>query len=116
MAQVVINQEGPLPIEVEMQSGDTGTMMLILAGSAWSQVADVPLGVEVLLDGVVVGSARIFSNGTSEHRALVPAHIPVVLDKPFSGDDPPSYTVALQASNPQTITDVNDYFQVTLSG
>lgn len=116
MAQVIINQAGPLPIEADVQTGSSGPATLIVGGSAWSEVENTMLGVDVLFDGEVVGTAKIFSNGTATHRALVPMHFAVDLNKQFDNETPPTYTVVLQAANGSTVTDTNDWFQVVLDG
>ncbi|MGI9644304.1 MAG: hypothetical protein ACR2O6_03235 [Ilumatobacteraceae bacterium] len=59
----------------------------------------------------------IYSNGPSTHRATVPVHLAIDLDKQFTGDppiNPPVYNVTLQATNSDTESDLNDNFQVTL--
>ncbi|NND74534.1 MAG: hypothetical protein HKN44_05965 [Ilumatobacter sp.] len=118
MAEEIINQAGPLPIEAKVQTGSTGPASLAVAGSAWSETKNAMLGVDVEFDGTVVGTAKIFSNGTKTHRALVSMHFAVELDKPFTGDpptEPPVYTVILKPTNGETITDFNDWFQVVLN-
>ncbi|NND73409.1 MAG: hypothetical protein HKN44_00215 [Ilumatobacter sp.] len=118
MAQVIINQPGPLPLTATVKTGSTGPASLAVAGSVWSETTNVMLGVDVEFDGTAVGTAKIFSNGTDTHRALVPMHVPVDLDKPFTGDpptEPPDYTVTLKPANGDTITDENDWFQVVLN-
>ena len=115
--QVIINQAGPLPIHATVTTGSVGPATLVVAGSVWSQTADREIGINVVFDGQSVGKAVIFSNDPAQHRAVVPSHIPITLDKPFTGDpptDPPSYTVELVASTGDTVSDQNDWFQVVL--
>lgn len=115
--QIIINQAGPLPITANVTSGSTGPATLVVAGSVWSQNTNVEIGINVVFDAQSVGQAVIFSNEPSEHRAVVPMHIPISLDKPFTGDpptNPPTYTVELVALNGETVSDQNDWFQVVL--
>ena len=117
--QVIINQAGGLPISAEVMTGSVGPATLIVSGSAWSPDSNKLIGVDVLLDGTSVGQAVIYSNEPSEHRALVTMHLPIELDKPFTGDpptEPPTYTVELAALNADTNADQNDWFQVVLLG
>ena len=113
----IIHQSGPLPIKAEVQTGSTGPATISAAGSVWSGASNVEIGFEILFEGAVIGSSEIFSNGPSTHRATVPVHIVVTLDKPFTGDPPvtpPIYTVELRPLNSNTNSDVNDNFQVVL--
>lgn len=115
--EAVISQSGPLPITKEIQTGSTGPATLVVAGSVWSSTANVEIGIEVSFEGVDIGASEVFSNGPETHRATVPVHLPIVLDKPFTGDPPttpPVYTVELRALNSNTESDLNDNFQVTL--
>ena len=115
--QVVIDQAGGLPITASVQTGSVGPAMLIVSGSVWSQAANQEIGINVVMDGTVVGTSRIFSNGPSTHRATVTTYIPITLDKPFTGDpptDPPVYSFELVAMNNDTVSDGNDWYQLVL--
>jgi len=65
------------------------------------------IGVQLELDGKVVGSASILSNGVSTHRAVVPSYIPVNLT--FG-----QHAVTLIALNSVTTSDYNDLFDLVL--
>ena len=115
--ETVISQSGPLPITKQIQTGSTGPATLVIAGSVWSKTPNVEIGIEVSFDGVDIGASEVYSNGTETHRATVPVHLAVNLDKPFTGSPPttpPVYTVELRPLNSNTESDVNDNFQVTL--
>lgn len=115
--EVIINQAGPLPITAGVTTGSVGPATLIVAGSVWSSTPNVMIGIDVLFDGASVGNSVIFSNGPSTHRTTVPIHIPIELDKPFTGDpptEPPTYTIELAAMNGDTVSDQNDWYQVAL--
>jgi hypothetical protein len=79
----------------------------MLAGSAWTQTANTLIGIEVAIDGKVVGTASIFSNMASTHRAVVPSYIPVQLA--FG-----QHKIAITPLNSVTITDSNDFFDLAL--
>lgn len=113
----IISAAGPLPLSADVQTGSVGPATLTVAGSVWSQTANTLIGIEVFFDGTAIGASTIYSNGTEEHRATVPVHLEITLDKPFTGvppTTPPVYTVELRPLNGQTVSDLNDNFQVTL--
>jgi len=74
----ILNQaKGPLPIKVNFNAPSDAPSCLVLSGSVWSATAGQVIGVQLELDGKVIGSAAICSNGASTHRAVVPSYIPV---------------------------------------
>ncbi len=104
----ILNQaKGPLPIQAHFSSPTDGHACLVLSGSVWSGTANQLIGVQLELDGKVVGSAAIYSNGVATHRAVVPSYIPVTLT--FG-----QHTLALIPLNSATTSDSNDVFDVTL--
>lgn len=114
--QIIINQAGGLPITASLQIASDGPATLILSGSVWSPTADRLIGIAIEMDGQTVGDAVIFSNTPSVHRAVVSVHLPIELDKPWTGDPPmpPTYTFTLLPLNADTTSDSNDWYQVTL--
>jgi hypothetical protein len=98
---------GPLPIKATFKSPTDGSASLMLAGSVWSGTANQKIGIQIALDGKVIGTASIFSNGTSTHRAVVPTYVPVQLTIG-------SHTIELTVLNSVTISDLNDFFDVSL--
>ncbi len=114
--QILINQAGPLPITVTVPAPGVGPATLVVAGSVWTGTPNKLIGVEVQFDGASIGQAVIWSNGPTTHRAVVPMHLPVELDKQWEGDppQPPDYTVTLTPLNDETNSDVNDWYQVAL--
>ena len=105
--QVLIAQAGPLPIKASAEIESDGPAVLTLAGSVWSQTANAMTGVSLLVDGEPAGSARIFSNGPTTHRAVVPVTIPYTFT--FG-----SHTFTLEPMTPQTISDANDFFTLSV--
>jgi hypothetical protein len=104
----ILNQaKGPLPIKATFNAPSDGPTCLVLSGSVWAQSASQLIGIQLELDGKVVGSASIFSNGPSTHRAVVPSYIPVTLT--FG-----QHTVALLPLNAATTSDNNDFFSLIL--
>jgi hypothetical protein len=105
--QLIIDQAGPLPIQATADIQSDGPAVLTLAGSVWSQTANAMTGVSLLVDGEPAGSARIFSNGPTTHRAVVPVTIPYTFT--FG-----SHTFTLEAMTSETISDSNDFFTLSV--
>ncbi|HEY4364639.1 MAG TPA: hypothetical protein VGN17_26985 [Bryobacteraceae bacterium] len=104
----ILNQVvGPLPVSATFNAPSDGPACLVLAGSVWCAAAGQTIGITLELDGKPIGSATIFSNGASTHRAVVPSYIPVTL--PFG-----PHKVTVIAENSHTVSDVNDRFDVVL--
>jgi hypothetical protein len=105
--QVVIQQVGPLPITVNFNAPGDAPMILEVGGSVWSQSANNMIGIGIKLDGKVLGAAQIYSNGTAEHRAVVPAYVPIQLSQG-------QHTLALYGNTPGTVSDYNDFFTAVI--
>lgn len=104
--QVIISQSGALPITATFNAIGDFPMYLEVNGSVWTQTANVMIGIDIAIDDKLVGTAHIFSNGASTHRAVVPAYIPVKL-----GQGP--HKLTLSASK-NTVSDLNDYFTAVI--
>ena len=104
--QMLINQKGPLPITAQFNSIGDSPMFLEVQGSVWSTTANVMIGIDINIDGQVVGTAHIFSNGASTHRACVPAYIQVQL-----AQGPHKLTLSAAAN---ATSDYNDYFTAVI--
>jgi hypothetical protein len=104
---IISQAKGPLPISVNFNAPSDAPACFVLSGSGWCPSTDQIIGVTLQLDGTSIGSAAIWSNQHSIHRAFVPAYIPVTLT--FG-----QHTVKLVASNGNTTTDLNDFFNVVL--
>ncbi len=107
--QVLISQKGPLPISIVFTAPGDSPYYLEVNGSIWTQTANNMIGIQVELDGQVLGTAQIFSNGASTHRAVVPGYFPVKLSY---GQQ---HTLTLSgAPNTTTTSDANDYFNAVI--
>lgn len=105
--QVIVQQAGPLPIKATFQALGDFPMYLEVNGSVWSQTANVLIGIRINLDGQDVGHAKIFSNGTATHRAVVPAYVPIKLSQG-------THTLTLSADTTQTVSDLNDFYTAVI--
>ncbi len=106
--QIILNQhKGPLPVTATFKPVTDGPCCLVVSGSVWTQGVNVMIGIQVSLDGNVIGSASIYSNAATTHRAVVPTYIPLKLT--FA-----NHQVTLSALPGGTVSDANDFFDVVL--
>jgi hypothetical protein len=104
----ILNQaKGGLPISANFSAPSDGPACFVLSGSAWCTTPNQMIGVGLELDGKLIGSASIFSNAQSTHRAVVPSYIPVTLA--FG-----AHKITLVPLNAHTTTDLNDLFDLVL--
>jgi hypothetical protein len=104
--QVIIDQVGPLPIKGTFNSVTDEPVYLEVNGSVWTPLVNEMIGIDIQVDGQYVGTAHIFSNGSSTHRAVVPAYIQVQL-----GEGPHAVTLSAAA---ETVSDSNDYYTAVI--
>lgn len=109
MAIQVILQglQGPLPHTVKFNAISDEPTFLEVTGTVWSGNANVMIGIRVSLDGQLVGVAQIYSNGTTTHRAVVPAYIGIQLTE---GE----HTLTLSALDSRTVSDSNDFYNAVI--
>jgi hypothetical protein len=101
------NAPGGLPLTKQFEAPSNAPVNLFLSGSARTKNAPVQVGIDIELDGKVIGSSLVWCNENESHRALVPVIIPAQ----FSFG---THTITLKAHNSTTTTDQNDYFNVNL--
>ena len=107
VVQIVINQNGPLPISTSFQALGDGPVLLMISGSAWTQAQDVQIGAELFIDGISVGTAWLFANQSGSHMALVTVMIPYMISYA-------EHQITLSPLNKETSSDSNDSYLVTL--
>jgi hypothetical protein len=105
--QQIIMQSGPLPIQATATIETNGPTVVSVAGSVWTSIPESMIGVTLLIDGVAVIKAPIFSNGSNTHRSVVPVSIPYTFTIG-------QHKFQLEAATTQTTSDYNDYFVVTV--
>jgi|SRR5687767_4888676 hypothetical protein len=101
--QIILSAQGPLPVKATFNSPGDSPMYIEVNGSVWSSSPNQMLGINIDVDGTNLGTAQIFSNGASTHRAVVPAYVPVKLAYG-------QHTITLSAANSATVSDSNDTF------
>ena len=103
---VVMNQvQGPLPKNATFGSGG-GVLLFIFSGSGWG-ASGWNIGMNLILDGALIGSTRCYINEANSHRAFTTGF---VLQPNIAGGN---HTVRLEAVG-GTSTDSNDWFSVTV--
>ena len=107
--QVIISQKGPLPISVGFNAPGDMPVYFEVNGSVWTTTANNMIGIQVELDGQVLGQAQIFSNTASTHRAVVPGYFPVKLTY---GQQHKLTLSAVPGST--TTSDFNDFFTAVI--
>ena len=103
---IAANVTGPLPVSVTFQAPLDGPATFLFSGTAWTTNVNVLIGVQVLLDGNVIGTAKMFSNAASEHRTLPTQVMNANLEQGV-------HKITFQALV-GTVTDANDFFSLSL--
>lgn len=107
-AEVLLDEYGPLPVSANFQAPADGSVMFVLSGTAWTQRAPTLTEVNLLLDGQSIGSAMCYANQNASHQAL---RITFII---FPNLTQGNHLLQIVPANGGTVTDVNDYFQVTI--
>jgi len=108
-AEVLMDAIGPLPQSVTFQAPADGSVMFVLTGTAYTQSAASIIGIMLILDGVQIGTASIcYANTNNVHMAMLPTFVD--FDNLTFGE----HTLEVVLNVSETVTDVNDHFQVTL--
>jgi hypothetical protein len=102
----IINTVGPLGLTNSFTSGG-GTLVISASGSGYSSTIGFVMGMQILLDGVVIDSCNILNNVAFNHVAFVPKTIVK------SGVAAGTHSLALTPSS-FAATDSNDFFNVTV--
>ena len=105
--QNVISSTGPLPAQGTFNAESDAQMVMLVTGSVWSNQPDQFVGVNVSLDGENVGTCIIYCNEAGSHRTFIPQLFPITV--PFG-----EHTISLTPTNGYTVSDYNDYFNVSI--
>ncbi len=108
-ALVIFDGAGPLPQSATFNSPADGPVVFVLSGTTRTESAPILTGISLSLDGNGIGSVAVcWANQNDNHQAMRTTFIPVEFLS-FG-----QHTIELTNAYSNTITDVNDYFQVTL--
>ena len=106
-AKEVIDTNGALPKEGTYNKHRGGTLLISAAGSGWSSNKDQLIGMNVYVDNNKVGTAQVWTNEATSHKAFVPVF--AVVNNVSKG----KHTIKLEPLG-GTKTDQNDFFRVTV--
>lgn len=112
-AQILFEAEGPLPKSTTIPfPGNEQTWLF--SGSAYTRTSLTDIGVDVLVNGNVVGTPTIYSTANNTHRSLVNNIIKFDLTCSFADGGCADITITLQNSPTysNTLTDGGDHFQL----
>jgi hypothetical protein len=108
MTPLLPSVPGPLPLTTTYTS-QGGALLFYMSGSAWCMAGGQPIGINLVVDGNVVGTAKVFTNEGWSHKSLVANGI-VVKGLP-AGTHKVQIT---QTWSSLERTDYNDYFDLTV--
>ena len=108
-AMVIYDGPGPLPKRASFDAPSDGPVVFVLSGTSRTSSSPVLTGINLSLDGNFIGTAAMcWQNNNDNHMAMRTTLIP------FNSLRFGTHTIEINNANSNTITDVNDYFQVTL--
>ena len=108
-AMVLLDTGGPFPISMPFNAPADGPVIFVLSGTARTESAACLIGLSLYLDGSQIGSpAMCWANQNDNHQAMRTTFIP------FDNLTIGPHIIDVVNANQQTITDINDYVQVTL--
>lgn len=89
-------------------TSEGGTLLIFAFGSGWSNTINKQIGMQINVDNMMMGAAKVFTNEASSHKSFVGT--PIVITSIGAG----SHTLNLFRINSDTQTDGNDFFDVTV--
>ncbi|MDF1696706.1 MAG: hypothetical protein P1U56_12770 [Saprospiraceae bacterium] len=111
MKKVIIDQAGPLPISVQVEGIGDIPVIFTISGSCYTNTNTGMTGINLEIDGSQVAQSIIYANNLNVHLATVTKAYETNLDT----DNGVPKTHTIQLSNlPNTVTDGNDWFTVTM--
>ena len=108
--QKILSASGPLPLTANFTSPADGPVDVIVTSTAWTATQAGLIGIEVIIDGAVLGSTMLYANNTEMHMTLPTLLATANLTK-LQGH---TVGLAVAYNGPGTTTDGNDFFTVTL--
>jgi hypothetical protein len=110
VTRVLSQAGGPLPgagLNGSFSSGG-GTLVVFAFGSGYSAVPGRIIGMQINVDTLMMGVAKVFTNEAASHKSFVGT--PIVITSIGAGN----HTLSVYRMNPDTQTDGNDFFDVTV--
>ena len=109
MTQLFGSTPGPLPLTTHYTSLG-GALMFNLSGSVWCLAGGRTVGIDLLVDGHVVGTEKLYTNEGWSHKVLVGNGF-VVKGLPAGTHE---VKIRMITDNDLERTDFNDYFNLTV--
>jgi len=106
-AALAMQRRGPLPVDLAFQLPAADMVVLAVSGTVWTRTPNRSIGIDVFVDSELVGTAPLFANPAATHMAVPAIFLPVQL---AAG----AHVVSLVPANPDTESDGNDVYHVTL--
>ena len=111
MKKIIIDQAGPLPISVQIDDPGDVPVIFEFTGSCYTNTVRGFTGINLEINGSQAAQSIIYANNLNVHLATVTKAYSTNLD-PTHGV-PGKHTIKL-TNMPNTVTDTNDWFTVTL--
>ena len=106
--QTILSSVGPLPLTANFSSLSDGPVDVVVTSTAWTATEAGPIGVQVLIDGTLIGNATLLANNITMHMTL-PTIVGTANLTSLDG-----HSVEVSVTTEITTTDSNDYFTVNL--
>ena len=103
----IFAQQGPLPLKTSVNIQSNMPAVVTLAGSVWANASQQLIGIALLIDGNVVGTATVFANSAAMHLSVVPVEFAYTFTIG-------QHEFALNPWNNATVSDKNDFYCVTV--
>jgi len=108
-SMILLDENGTLPVSAKFTAPADGSVMFVLSGTAWTANAPALVGITLLLDGEQIGKpALCYANQNSDHMVLRTTYIL------YENLTPGDHLLQIEPAYANTVTDVNDYYQVTI--
>jgi hypothetical protein len=105
--QQILSLNGPLPIKQSFTIEVDGPVDFFITSTAYIQTPNFPVGVEVAINGVPLGSSNLFANQPQVHMTL-----PTIFGTAQISDPTVPQVLTIDPTYGSTMTDSNDFFNV----
>jgi len=114
---ILVNKPGPLPIKFNYVPESDVTETLAFSGSVSTHdIASQYNGFEVKVNGQSVGKSIIYSgqSGAVRHQATIPTMVNYDIPAVFKDGSVQPVTIELIPANSDSMTDQDDFFNLTI--
>ena len=114
MAKILFNGVPTAQIDFEYTPDSDLPVILNLTGTAYSITDNRVIGYKLFIDGALVTTAKIFSNGNQTHRVLNAGLASYSFPFVVKNDEVQPVAIRIEPMNSDTAHDVNDDVALTL--